>query len=265
MNIASTERCPPVRSYLDSTSAKLRPKVPVSPFKPIRVSTKPRCRVRRISWGLSNLYSIAKFLQNWSIDGPPSIVLEKTSETQAVYILGTTLHVHVLKLRKKEEVNLILLATQLQLVDEVRIHSFHLHYYLTPRRTHVRITPSHWETVRFVLPYINRGPLVERNGKKERAVRITFDEFLRPAINARKAGKPYEQLIHDIPEYETDLISTYHKLPYFHCGPGTFASSYSSESEQEVDIEFEEDEERNEAGDEIMMILGYPFFPNRGE
>ena len=107
---------------------------------------------------------------------------------------------------------------------------------------------------------------MERDGKKERAIRITFDEFLRPVIEARRAGKPYEKLIHDIPEYETDLISTYHKLPYQHRGLGTFASSYSSESEQEVDIElFEEDEERNEAGDKIMMILGYPFFPNKGE
>lgn len=254
-----------MRNQQDSTSARLKAKVPVSPFKPIRVSAKPRCRVRRISWGLSRLYSISKFLQDLSIDGPPSIVIEKTSETPAVYIIGTTLHVHVLKLRKKDEVNLILLATQFQLVDEVRIHSFHLHHYISPRKTHVRITPSHWETVRFVLPYINRGPLVERNGKKERAVRITFDEFLRPAIEARRAGKPYDKLIQDIPEYETDLISTYHKLPYLQRRLTIFASNYSSESEQEVDLEYEEDEERNEAGDEIMMILGYPFFLNRGE
>lgn len=254
-----------MRNQQGSTAAKLQPKVPVSPFKPIRVSAKPRCRVKRISWGLSKLYSISKFLQSLSIDGPPSIVLEKTSETQAVYILGTTLHVHVLKLRRKDEINFILLATQLQLVDEVCIHSFQLHFYFTPRRTHVRITPSHWETVRFVLPFINRGPLVERNGKKERAIQITFDEFLRPAIEARKAGKPYEELIHDIPEYETDLISTYHQIPNLHRGLSIFAASYSSESEQEVDIEHEANEERNEAGDEIMMILGYPFFLDRGE
>ena len=95
-----------------------------------------------------------------------------------------------------------------RLVDKVSIHSFHLHYYLTARKTHVRITPSHWETVRFVLPFINRGPFVDRNGKKERAIRITFDDFLRPAIEARRAGRPYAELIHNIPEYKTDLIST---------------------------------------------------------
>ena len=106
---------------------------------------------------------------------------------------------------------------------------------------------------------------MERNGKKERAIRITFDEFLHPAIEARRAGKPYAELIYNIPKYETDLISTYHNLPYLHRGLGIFTSGYSSESEEEVDIEFEEDEEHNEAGDEIMMILGYPFFPNGGD
>ena len=106
---------------------------------------------------------------------------------------------------------------------------------------------------------------MDRNGKKERAIRITFDDFLRPAIEAQRAGRPYAELIHNTPEYETDLISTYHKLPYLHRGLGIFASGYSSESEQEVDIKFDEDEEHNEAGDEIMMILGYPFFPNRGD
>ena len=106
---------------------------------------------------------------------------------------------------------------------------------------------------------------MERNGKKERAIRITFDEFLRPAIEAWWAGKPYAGLIADIPEYETDLISTYHNLSHLHRGLGLFTAGYSSDSEYEVNIEFEDDQERNEAGDEIMMILGYPFFPNRGD
>ena len=229
------------------------------------MSTKPRCRARCINWGLSNLYSISKFLHNLSIDGPPSTIIEKVAKTQAVYVIGTTLHVHVLKLRRRDKVNLIQIATQLRLVDEVRIHSFHLHYYLSARKTHVRIIPSHWETVKFVLPFINRGPWIERNGKKERAVKITFDDFLHPALEARRAGKPYANLIYDIPEYETDLISTYHNLPYLHRGLGIFTPGYSSESEEAVDLEYEEDEEHNEAGDEILMILGYPFFPNRGD
>ena len=208
---------------------------------------------------------MSNFLQNLSIDGPPSTIVEKVAETPSVYIIGTTLHVHVLKLRWKDEVNLIQIATKLLVVDEVRIHSFHLHHYLTARKTHVRITPSHWETVKFVLPYINRGPWIERNGKKERAVKITFDDFLRPALEARRAGKPFAHLIYDIPEYETDLISTYHNIPYLHRGLGIFTPGYSSESEEAVDLEYEEDEEHNEAGDEILIILGYPFFPNRGD
>ena len=95
-----------------------------------------------------------------------------------MYIIGTTLHVHVLYLRRKDELNSILLATHLRLVDEVRIHNFHIHHYLTARRTHVRITQSHWETVQFYLPYINQGPWVERNGKRERAIKITLDNLL---------------------------------------------------------------------------------------
>ena len=92
-----------------------------------------------------------------------------------------------------------------------------------------------------------------------------LDELLRPAIEARRAGKPYAGLIADIPEYETDLISTYRNLSHLHRGLGLFTAGYSSDSEYEVNIEFEDDQERNEAGDEIMMILGYPFFPNRGD
>ena len=106
---------------------------------------------------------------------------------------------------------------------------------------------------------------MEHNGKKERAIRITFDEFLRLAIEAWRTGKPYAGLIADIPEYETDLISTYRNLSHLHRGLGLFPAGYSSDSEYEVNIKFEDNQERNEAGDEIMMILGYPFFPNRGD
>ncbi len=250
-----TERRPTAQEYREQWAQKLRPRAP-PPFKPPRVSVKPKCRVKRINWCLPGLYSIAQFLRGVSPEGPPCIVVEKVSETKAVYVIGTTLHVHALHLRKKDEINFILLATHLRLVDEVRIHNFHIHHYLTSRRAHVRITQAYWRTVEFILPYINRGPWVEREGKKERAVRITFDDFLRPAVEAWKAGKPYAQLICSIPEYETDLISTYTNLPHVHLGLSVFTRGYSSESDYEVDIENDEYEFRED--DEILMFLGYP-------
>ena len=134
---------------------------------------------------------MAQFLHSVSPEGPPCAVIEKVSETKAVYVIGTTLHVHVLHLCKKDECNFIQLATHLGLVNEVRIHNFHLHHYLTARKVHIRISPSHWETIQFVLPFINRGPWVERDGKRERAIKITFDDFLQPAVEVRRAGKPY--------------------------------------------------------------------------
>ena len=124
----------------------------------------------------------------------------------------------------------------------------------------MRITPSHWETVKFYLPYIDLGPWVERDGKRERAIKITFDDFLQPAVEARRARKPYAPLIYDLPECEADLISTYHNLPNVHLGLSVFTRGYSSESDREVDIEHDDDED-NVSDDEIMMVLGYPFFP----
>ena len=87
-----------------------------------------------------------------------------------MYVIDTTLHVHTLHLCKRDELNFILLATHLRLVDEMRIHNFHINHYFTARRAHVRITQSYWRTIEFVLPYINRGPRVERKGVQERAV-----------------------------------------------------------------------------------------------
>ena len=134
--------------------------------------------MKRINWCLPRLYSIASFLHEQFPEGPRSVIIEKVSETKAIYIIGTTLHVHTLHIRKKDELNFISLATHLHLVNEVRIHVFHVDFFLTSRRFHTRITPSRWEAVRLVLPYINRGPWVENEGKRERAVRITFDDFL---------------------------------------------------------------------------------------
>ena len=109
------------------------------------------------------------------------------------------------------------------------------------------------------MPYINRGPWVESEGKRERAVRITFDNFLRPAIEDWRAGLPYAKTICSIPEYETDLISTYTNLPHVHLGMSAFARGYSSESNLEVDLENDEMEFRED--DEILMLFGYPYLP----
>ena len=38
-----------------------------------------------------------------SPEGPPCIIVEKVSKTKFVYIIGTTLHVHLLHLQKSEE------------------------------------------------------------------------------------------------------------------------------------------------------------------
>ena len=99
-------------------------------------------------------------------------------------IIGTTLHVNVIRLQERNELNLILLATSLRVVNEVRIHNFQINFYLTARKQHIRLTKAHWRVVGFFLPYVNQGPWVESEGKRERAVRITFDEFLCLAVQA---------------------------------------------------------------------------------
>ena len=75
-----------------------------------------------------------------SPEGFPCIIVEKVFETKAMYVFGTTLHVHALNLQKKDELNFILLATHLRLVNEVRIHNFHIDHFLTAKRAHVCIT-----------------------------------------------------------------------------------------------------------------------------
>ena len=145
-------------------------------------------------------------------------------------------------------------------MDEVRIHNFHLNFFLTARRAHVRIVQTYWRTVHFVLPYIKRGPWVLRDGKIERAVRITFDEVLKPAIEAWKAGLPYHRLVFDLPEYKIDLISTWTNLPRVHPHISPFVVGWSSDSDREVDVVSDSLEEFEDEDDEIMMVLGYPFF-----
>ena len=224
---------------------------------------KPKCRVKCVNWCLSGLYSAAQFLRGVLPKCPPYTIIEKKIETEAIYVIGTTLHVYVLHLCKKDELNLISLTMDLRLVDKVRINNFHLNHFFIARREHVHITSVHWEAIEFVLPYISRGPWVEHKGKRERVVKITFNDFLRLAVEAWRASKPHAQLVFDLPEYETDLITTYTSLPELHLGLNLLVRGYSSESEGEVDIvnvtmhDFDK-------GDEIMMVLSYPYLSLEG-
>ena len=99
---------------------------------------------------------------------------------------------------------------------------------------------------------------MEREGKRERAVEITFDDYLQPAIKACRVGKPYAQLFFDLPEYESNLITTYSSIPELHLGLNLLVRGYPSDSEGEVDIVNDTMQEFHE-GDEIMMVLGYPY------
>ena len=134
-------------------------------------------------------------------------------------------------------------------------------FYLTARRFHTRIVPSRWEAVQFVLPYINRGVWVENEGKREREIKITFDDFLQPIVKAWRAGKPFANLLLDIPEYDIKLISEYTILPDVHREIGALVVDYSSESDMEVEIMHDNLRNSHRDDDEIMMAFGFPFFP----
>ena len=150
--------------------------------------------------------------------------------------------------------------THFQLVKEVRIHTIHLNYYLTSQRAYVRIQSVRWEVVKLILQFVNRGPWVVKGSTRERAIKITFDEFLKPAVEAWRSGLPYSHLVFKIPEYQTNHISTYSNLPWVHRGLSAFAEGYSSDSELEVDFAHEELDSDSDGEYDIMKINGYPYF-----
>ena len=192
-------------------------------------------------------------------EGFLSTIVRKVSETQAVKIEGTILHVNLIRLRERNELNLILLATGLQVVSEVRIHNFQVTYFLTARRLHVRITQAHWRAFGFVLPYIILGPWVESEGKRKRAIKITFDEFLRPTIEAWRAGIPYAGIVFRLPESKLEPIVEGIRLPHIHANLRGDEQGYSLESDREVDLENDELEFRQD--DEILTFFGQPYIP----
>ena len=57
---------------------------------------------------------------------------------------------------------------------------------------------------------------MESEGKRKRAVRITFDEFSRPVVEDWKAGLPYAELIYRLLQSEIELIAAGKKLPHVH-------------------------------------------------
>ena len=174
---------------------------------------KPRRRVRKANWSLG-LYTIARFLRSLPPHGPPQNVIEKVSTSKCAFIIGSTLHVRAHYLYTRNELNFIALVTQFQLVEEVRIHTFHLRFFLTSRKGHVRIEGVRWELVKLILRFVNRGPWVVKEGRVERAIQITFDDLFKPAVAAWRSGLPYRRLIHDISETEIDIISTYRNLDW---------------------------------------------------
>ena len=115
--------------------------------------------------------------------------------------------------------------------------------------------------MQFVLPYINRGLWVENEGKREREIKITLDDFLQPAVEAWRAGKPFANLLFDIPEYDIELILEYTILPDVHRRIGALVVGYSLESDMEVEIVHDNLRNSHRDDDEIMMALGVPFFP----
>ena len=72
------------------------------------------------------------------------------------------------------------------------------------------------------------------------AVKITFDEFLRPVIEAQKAGLPYAELIYGLLQSELELIASGKKLTHVHADLSVWERGYSSEYDLEVDVENDE-------------------------
>ena len=103
------------------------------------------------------------------------------------------------------------------------------------------------------------GPWLESKGKRERAIKITLDEFLRPAVEAWRAGLPYAELIFHLPQSELEPIIDGKRLPHIHANLRGGERGYSSESDLEVDLENDEFEFHQD--DEILTFFGYPYLP----
>ena len=123
----------------------------------------------------------------------------------------------------------------------------------------MRITQAHSRVFGFVLPYIILGLWVESKGKWERAIKITFDEFLRSIVEAWRAGIPYAELIYRLLVSKLEPIVEGKRLPHIHANLRGDERSYSSETGLEVNLENDELEFCQD--DEILTFFGYPYIP----
>ena len=213
--------------------------------KKLLADIRPRTEVGERCQGNRELPAIVDFLYSLPGEGPPKVVIQKFAQTKAVYIVDTTRHVHTLCLHKKEEASSILLTTHFGIVDEVRIHNFHLYHYLIADRVHVRIAQSHWKAVQFVLSCIQRRPGVEFEGGRKDPIKITFDEFLHLAVATWKEGKPYAKIVCDLPLSDTRSIISLISITAKHPSLSYFTRGYyESDFEGEIEIENDNYEER---------------------
>ena len=113
----------------------------------LRASTRPRNEATGGNQSDSRLGVAANILLSLPEEDLLKIVIRKFAKTRAVYKVGIVLHVHTLRLCKKDEVNSILLATHFGIIDEVWVHNFHINHYLIVGRIHVRIAWSYWGAV----------------------------------------------------------------------------------------------------------------------
>ena len=88
---------------------------------------------------------------------------------------------------------------------------------------------------------------------------ITFDEFLRPAIEVWRAGLPYVELIFCLPQSELEPITGGKKLTHIHANLSAWERGYSLEPDLEVDLENDEYEFRQD--NEILTFFSYPYLP----
>ena len=136
-------------------------------------SVRARSEATSSTQGDFGLDDVANLLLSLPEADLAKIVIRKFAQTRAVYVDGTTLHIHTLRLCKKDEVNSILLATHFGVVNEIRIHNFHLYCYLFRGNVHVSIAQSHWGAMQTVLSYVSER-FGEEKGRPIKSHLMTF-------------------------------------------------------------------------------------------
>ena len=94
-------------------------------------------------------------------------------------MIDQVLFVDALRIFTNNDLNFILLATHLGLVNEVHIHTFHVDHYFTILGVYYCLLATSWEVVRLILSHIGQKSLEE--GKKQ-TIKVTFDDFLKAAV-----------------------------------------------------------------------------------